>query len=87
MVHSAATTLDKCALIKYERKSGQFQPTDLGRVSAYYYVSHQTVAVYNEYLKPTLSDIELLRLFSLSKVATAFPLAAAHYPTPAPTLA
>ena len=32
--------LDKCALIKYERKSGQFQPTDLGRVAAYYYVSH-----------------------------------------------
>ncbi|KAL1529400.1 hypothetical protein AB1Y20_000349 [Prymnesium parvum] len=67
LIHSAASTLDKCALIKYERKSGQFQPTDLGRVAAYYYVSHQTVAVYNEYLKPTLSDIELLRLFSLSK--------------------
>ena len=67
LVHSAATILDKCALIKYERKSGQFQPTDLGRVAAYYYVSHQTVAVYNEYLKPTLSDIELLRLFALSK--------------------
>jgi len=67
LVHTAATTLDKCALIKYERKSGQFQPTDLGRVAAYYYVSHTTVSVFNEYLKPTLSDIELLRLFSLSK--------------------
>ena len=52
---------------RYERKSGQFQVTDLGRVAAYYYVSHSTVAVYNEFLKPTLSDIELLRLFSLSK--------------------
>ena len=40
--------LDKCALIKYERKSGQLQPTDLGRVSAYYYVGHTTVSVYNE---------------------------------------
>ena len=39
-VHTAAMVLDKCALIKYERKSGQLQPTDLGRVSAYYYVSH-----------------------------------------------
>ena len=63
----AAMVLDKCALIKYERKSGQLQPTDLGRVSAYYYVGHTTVSVYNEFLKPTLSDIELLRLFSLSK--------------------
>ena len=67
LVHTAAVLLDKAALIKYERKSGQFQPTDLGRVAAYYYVSHTTVAVYNEFLKPTLSDIELLRLFSLSK--------------------
>ena len=50
LVHSAATTLDKCALIKYERKSGQFQPTDLGRVAAYYYVSHTTVAIYNDCL-------------------------------------
>ncbi|EOD12464.1 hypothetical protein EMIHUDRAFT_422149 [Emiliania huxleyi CCMP1516] len=67
MVHSAATQLDKTALIKYERKSGQFQPTDLGRVAAYYYVGASTISVYNEHLKPTLSDIELLRLFSLSK--------------------
>ena len=67
LIHTAATTLDKCALIKYERKSGQFQVTDLGRVAAYYYVSHSTVAVYNDFLKPTLSDIEVLRLFALSK--------------------
>ena len=67
LIHTAATTLDKCALIKYERKSGQFQVTDLGRVAAYYYVSHATVAVYNDFLKPTLSDIEVLRLFALSK--------------------
>ena len=67
LIHTAAITLDKAALIKYERKSGQLQPTDLGRVSAYYYVSHATISVYNEFLKPTLSDIELLRLFALSK--------------------
>ena len=63
---SAATLLDKNSLVRYERKSGQLQATDLGRVAAYYYVTHQTVSVYNEFLRPTLSDIELLRLFSLS---------------------
>lgn len=35
-------------------------------MAAYYYVPHKTISVYNEYLKPTLSDIELLRLFALS---------------------
>ena len=29
-------------------------------------MGHTTVSVYNEFLKPTLSDIELLRLFALS---------------------
>ena len=66
LVHTAALLLDKTQLVRYERKSGQLQATDLGRVAAYFYVTHQTVAVYNEYLKPTLSDIEILRLFALS---------------------
>ena len=66
LVHTAATLLDKTQLVRYERKSGQLQATDLGRVAAYYYVTHQTVSVYNEHLKPTLTDIELLRLFALS---------------------
>jgi hypothetical protein len=30
-------------------------------------VSHGTVAIYNEHLKPTMGEIELCRLFSLSE--------------------
>jgi pre-mRNA-splicing helicase BRR2 len=66
LVHSAAVLLDKHFLIRYDRKSGAFQSTALGRVASHYYVTHGTVATYNEYLKPTLGDIELFRLFSLS---------------------
>ena len=40
--------------------------TNLGRVAAHYYISHESIAVYNEQLKPTMSDIDLFRLFSLS---------------------
>lgn len=40
--------------------------TKLGRVAAHYYVTHQSMGVFNDYLKPTMSDIELFRLFSLS---------------------
>jgi pre-mRNA-splicing helicase BRR2 len=35
-------------------------------VAAHYYVTHRSMATYNEHLKPSMSDIELLRLFSLS---------------------
>nr|GLL27460.1 DExH-box ATP-dependent RNA helicase DExH12-like [Ipomoea trifida] len=67
LVHSAATLLDKNNLIKYDRKSGYFQVTDLGRIASYYYITHGTISTYNEHLKPTMGDIELCRLFSLSE--------------------
>lgn len=31
LVHSAAVILDRNNLVKYDRRSGNFQPTDLGR--------------------------------------------------------
>ncbi|CAN0921129.1 DExH-box ATP-dependent RNA helicase DExH12 [Linum grandiflorum] len=67
LVHSAATILDKNNLVKYDRKSGYFQVTDLGRIASYYYITHGTISTYNEHLKPTMGDIELCRLFSLSE--------------------
>ena len=66
LAHSAALILDKHNLIRYDRKSGMFQVTALGRVASHYYVSHDSISVFNEYLKPSMSDIEIFRLFSLS---------------------
>ncbi|XP_051139813.1 DExH-box ATP-dependent RNA helicase DExH12-like [Andrographis paniculata] len=67
LIHSAAMILDKNNLVKYDRKSGYFQVTDLGRIASYYYITHGTISTYNEHLKPTMGDIELCRLFSLSE--------------------
>eukprot|EP01125_Pyxidicula_operculata_P014589 TRINITY_DN4878_c0_g1_i1.p1 TRINITY_DN4878_c0_g1~~TRINITY_DN4878_c0_g1_i1.p1 ORF type:complete len:2162 (+),score=668.51 TRINITY_DN4878_c0_g1_i1:53-6538(+) len=66
LIHSAATILMKNNLIKYDRKSGNFQSTDLGRIASHYYITHQSMNTYNEHLKITSSDIEILRVFSLS---------------------
>lgn len=66
LVHSAAVVLDRCNLVKYDRKSGALQVTDLGRVAAHYYVNHESIKTYNEMLKPTMTDVELFRLFSMS---------------------
>eukprot|EP01114_Cavostelium_apophysatum_P007654 TRINITY_DN197_c0_g1_i3.p1 TRINITY_DN197_c0_g1~~TRINITY_DN197_c0_g1_i3.p1 ORF type:complete len:2134 (+),score=829.11 TRINITY_DN197_c0_g1_i3:506-6907(+) len=66
LIHTAASLLDKANLIKYDKKTGNFQATDLGVVSSHYYVSYASMTIYNEHLKPTLGDIELFRLFSLS---------------------
>ena len=42
------------------------QVTDLGRIASHYYITNETRATYNQLLKPTLSQIELFRVFSLS---------------------
>jgi hypothetical protein len=64
LAHSAALALDRAALVKYDRRSGALQATDLGRIASHYYASHRTIAAFNEHLRPTMGDIELLRLFT-----------------------
>ncbi|KAG8036648.1 hypothetical protein G9C98_003970 [Cotesia typhae] len=66
LVHSAAVALDRSGLIKYDRKSGNFQATELGRIASHYYCTHETMSTYNQLLKKTLCEIELFRVFSLS---------------------
>ena len=64
LAHSAAVSLDRHGLVRYDRRSGALQPTDLGRVASHYYVTHGTIAAFAEVLRPTMGEIELLRLFS-----------------------
>jgi pre-mRNA-splicing helicase BRR2 len=66
LAHTAATVLEKSHLIRYDRKSGAIQATPLGRVASQFYISHSSMAVYSRHMRPSMSDIELLRLFALS---------------------
>eukprot|EP00916_Digyalum_oweni_P004984 GHVL01008895.1.p1 GENE.GHVL01008895.1~~GHVL01008895.1.p1 ORF type:complete len:2144 (+),score=476.12 GHVL01008895.1:34-6465(+) len=66
LAHSALVLLNNHGLVKYDKRTGNAQVTALGRVASHYYIGHPSIAVYNEHLKPSMSDIELLRLFSLS---------------------
>ncbi|XP_055955275.1 U5 small nuclear ribonucleoprotein 200 kDa helicase [Patella vulgata] len=66
LIHTAASLLHKHNLCRYDKKSGNLQVTELGRIASQYYCTHDTIATYNQLLKPTLSEIELFRVFSLS---------------------
>eukprot|EP00095_Tigriopus_kingsejongensis_P005132 snap_masked-scaffold100_size373717-processed-gene-2.9 protein:Tk05132 transcript:snap_masked-scaffold100_size373717-processed-gene-2.9-mRNA-1 annotation:"u5 small nuclear ribonucleoprotein 200 kda helicase" len=66
LVHTAAMLLEKSNLLKYERKTGGMQPTELGRIASHYYCGYETMLTFNQLLKPNLSEIELFRIFSLS---------------------
>eukprot|EP00592_Proboscia_alata_P006048 CAMPEP_0194352806 /NCGR_PEP_ID=MMETSP0174-20130528/1245_1 /TAXON_ID=216777 /ORGANISM="Proboscia alata, Strain PI-D3" /LENGTH=2344 /DNA_ID=CAMNT_0039121105 /DNA_START=159 /DNA_END=7193 /DNA_ORIENTATION=- len=66
LIHTAATRLETSNLVRYDRRSGSLQSTPLGRVASHFYISHASMALYSRHLRPNMSDIELLRLFSLS---------------------
>ena len=66
LIHSAACILDQHGLIEYERQTGAFNPTQLGRISSYYYVDVDSISSFNEYLKPSMDDIGIFRLFASS---------------------
>ncbi|GBG33653.1 Activating signal cointegrator 1 complex subunit 3-like [Hondaea fermentalgiana] len=67
LVHSAALLLDKSQLVRYDRRTGALQGTPLGRIASHYYVSFDSMQTFNELLRPTMGDIDLFRMFSLSK--------------------
>ena len=49
------------------RHTQNFQLSIQGSFSSYYYITHGTMSTYNKHLKPTMGDIQLCRLFSLSE--------------------
>ncbi len=67
LAHSAAAILDRSGLVRYDRRSGALQATDLGRVASHFYATHGTIAAFAEGLRPTMTEIELLRLFAAAE--------------------
>ena len=65
---ACATSARLCmgVCFQYDKKSGRFQVTELGRIASHYYITHTTMSTFNAHLKPSTSDIELFRIFSLA---------------------
>ena len=74
LVHSAALMLDKAMMIKYDRKSGMFVSTELGRIASHYYLSHSTMLAFNANLKPHMNDIDIFRVFSMAREFSLIPV-------------
>ena len=66
LVHSAATVLEKSSLVKYDKRSGKLQATELGRIASHYYITHNSMLTYNHHIQPMITPIELFRIFALS---------------------
>ncbi|KAL8902093.1 MAG: hypothetical protein Q9192_000160 [Flavoplaca navasiana] len=66
LIHSAATVLEKSNLVKYDKKTGKLQHTELGRIASHYYITHSSMLTYNHHIQPMITPIELFRVFALS---------------------
>ena len=66
LVHSAAIVLERSSLVKYDKKSGKLQATELGRIASHYYITHNSMQTYNHHILPLITPIELFRIFALS---------------------
>ncbi|KAJ1331494.1 pre-mRNA-splicing helicase BRR2 [Microdochium nivale] len=66
LIHSAATVLKKANLITYDEKTGKMKATELGRISSHYYITHGSMDTYNKLIQPSITTIELFRVFALS---------------------
>jgi pre-mRNA-splicing helicase BRR2 len=66
LIHSAASVLEKCGLAKYDVKAGSLASTELGRVASHYYITHGSMQTYIQHLQPSITMIELFRIFAQS---------------------
>lgn len=64
IIDSAVVLLEKSQLLKYKRASGKFTGTELGRIASHCYATHNSMTVYNQHLRPTMSSLELFRVFA-----------------------
>ncbi|CAN8069300.1 unnamed protein product [Agarophyton chilense] len=51
LIEQAANALDDARMCRYNPRGGTLTPTDLGRVSSHFYVSHKTIVAWNELLQ------------------------------------
>ncbi|KAJ2079560.1 Pre-mRNA splicing [Coemansia sp. RSA 988] len=66
LAHAAAAALERCAMARYDWRTGRLQATELGRVAAHYYISHRSMAAYQQGLRADASDMDMLRVFAQS---------------------
>ncbi|KAK6461928.1 RNA helicase-related protein required for pre-mRNA splicing [Scheffersomyces coipomensis] len=66
LAHSALTILQQNKLVQYDAESGNLVGTELGRIASHFYINYRTINMYNTQLKPWLSEIELIKIFSKS---------------------
>lgn len=66
LAYAAIVQLEKRGMLQFNRQTGSVVSNYVGRIASYYYVTHDTMDTYVKHLRPSMTEIELFRLVSLS---------------------
>eukprot|EP00055_Hartaetosiga_balthica_P010039 m.41520 g.41520 ORF g.41520 m.41520 type:complete len:2056 (-) comp7002_c0_seq1:116-6283(-) len=66
MIRIAARKLDEAKMIRFQDGLGYMNTTDLGRVASNFYINHESIELYNEHFKASMTDAEILCMVSMS---------------------
>ncbi|KDD72408.1 Sec63 Brl domain-containing protein, partial [Helicosporidium sp. ATCC 50920] len=66
LVQQAAHVLERCRMARFDQRAGALHVTELGRVASHFYISHGTIATFNERLKPVMDEAEVFAILALS---------------------
>ncbi|CEH19355.1 sec63-domain-containing protein [Ceraceosorus bombacis] len=66
LIQSAARRLAACRMCELDETAGHLAITDLGRIAAKYYIPNGTIEIFNEKLKPRMTEADVLSVLSLA---------------------
>lgn len=66
LINTATKTLVSCNMLDIEQSSGKLTLTELGRIAARYYIPWRTIEIFNEKLRPRMTEADVLHVLSLA---------------------
>lgn len=66
LVTLAAQKLAEARMMIYDRTTGAFTITDLGRIAAKYYIRYESIEIFNKEFRPKMSEADVLAMLSMS---------------------
>ena len=66
LIHSSFLILNDQNLSIYYEQEGKIEPTELGRIASYYYIKHDSMALYCNNINEYSSISDVFRIFSMS---------------------
>ena len=66
LITQAARALDRARMVRFDERSGNIYTAEMGRVASHFYLSKNSIEVYNGLLKPYMNEQDVITMISMS---------------------